>query len=66
MRAPPDEAWIAWDKTAPAVMQRGPIGTEEDVCEWIRKKEIERKNSPSCKHEIAIRYEAKRLLVGST
>jgi hypothetical protein len=58
-----DDAWIVWDKTVPPVMQKGPIGTEEEVREEVRKREAFRKTQPSCKHEIAIRYEAKRLVV---
>ena len=58
-----DHAWIAWDKTVPAVMQKGPIGTEDEVREWVRMRENERRNDSSCKWEVAIRYEAKRLVV---
>lgn len=61
MRAP-SEAWIVWDMTVPAVMQTGPIGTEHNVREEVRKKEAWRRTQPSCKHERWPRYEAKRLL----
>jgi hypothetical protein len=57
------EAWIVWDTTVPAVMQIGPIGTEEKVREEVRKREDWRMTQPSCRHEVAIRYVAKRLIV---
>jgi hypothetical protein len=62
MRAP-KEAWIVWDKTVPATMQSGPIGTEDFVREWVRKKEQWRRSQGSCDHEAHPRYEAKRLVV---
>jgi len=49
-----DHAWIAWDKTVPAVMQKGPIGTDDEVREWVRMRENERRNDSSCKWEVAI------------
>jgi hypothetical protein len=58
-----EQAWIVWDKTIPPTLQRGPIGTEGEVREWVRIREAHRKTQRSCDHEIAVRYEARRLLV---
>lgn len=58
-------AWIVWDTTVPPVMQRGLIGTEEEVRDEVRKREAFRKTQPSCRHEAKVRYEARRLKVDS-
>lgn len=56
------DGWIAWDRMAPPSLQKGPIGTEEAIREWVRRKEAWRKTQYSCKYEIAIRFEARRLI----